>query len=638
MIVLLCILKKWKKILKKLKKEDSSLFIFFKDKKFKIELSYNLYDKEEFDEISLLFNKLFIKFNFSDKLWEIPKERIDEIIMWLDRNNIKYSLQDSAIQEIENIKNSYSRELEIYRNVKFNNSILNKDIVPYNYQLESINWRLKRNCVFDSFDAGTGKTMMNIVTVSTFYNMGLIDGIFIITLNGLEGQWIEQILEFINLYKEDDFFIINNKNKNKPFEQSYDKKIILCANHLFADVLYSYRDTQTKTRSKKHVKWGKHIPNILQLWGKKEMAIIVDESDEFKNSKAIKTKALHSVKSQFKYRYNATATPNIDHFHDIYSQVTFLDHSLIPMSEPAFKLSLAENIDTRYGLNKFKIIKYNTAKVSEFLNKIKYVYIRKLKEDLPEIATKVELEKVYFKLNVTQRELYTKIVEEELHILQEEFDKITWRLLLSKLHLMCIVFDNPCILKNKIFKNEEINKLINSWKFEFDPKFIALKSKLNLYIDSRNEKVIIFDIHPETLDELAIRFKDYNPVVIHGSLKDEKNKGVERDQKRLKFNNDSTCKLALLSALTSAGGGNWNTNCHRIIVYSCPTSAKQLEQLQNRTDRANSKENSIVELFCYSRTLDSFRVNRSMQRVNLNDKLGKRLSQEELDNLLKGVI
>jgi hypothetical protein len=63
------------------------------------------------------------------------------------------------------------------------------------------------------------------------------------------------------------------------------------------------------------------------------------------------------------------------------------------------------------------------------------------------------------------------------------------------------------------------------------------------------------------------------------------------------------------------------------------------EQLQNRTDRAvGSKEDSIIETFYYPDTLDQIRFNRTLNRINLNDKMGKIITQEELNNLLQGIV
>lgn len=610
------------------------MFLFYKEKQFQIELTSEDFDAGVDDFLKELY--IYYKPNFNS--WVVPDNKIEELLLWFDRYKYNCIIQNSAEEKLQEIKNSYSRELEVYRDRSFDKSILTDNVLHKDFQFDSIQWRLKRNRVLDAYDAGTGKTFMNICTVSYLFQNNYIDSLFIISPIGIEYSWMYSMLEFVKFYKEEDFFIIDNETKFQPFAKVQDKKIIICSQHLIADLIVSYHKDKKKqkSRSKKRIRWNLIPLDIKKEWNKNSLAFIIDESDLFKNSEAQRTKAFYSISNQFEYRYEVTATPNINRFEDIYMQIHMLDKSIIPMSENAFKLWLAEDIDETYGKNKFRIRSYNTDRVHEVMNRMRFVFTRKIKEEIPEIATEVINEFVYLQLTDIQKQLYRKVVEEELFIMQEEYDEINWRLLLSKLHLMCQVFDNPLLMQDKVFKDDEMNKLLKTWALEADPKFIALQSKLNYYIDTLDEKIVIFDYHPLTLDLLYEKFKDkYNPVIIHGSLK-VKDKKKDRFEKEYKFNNDPNCKLALLSSLTSSAGGNWNKDCHRILVYSCPLDTKEYEQLQNRTDRVTSNENSIVETFCYARTLDQFRVDRSMGRIDLSNVMGKRITQGELEKLLKG--
>ncbi len=608
------------------------MYLYYADTYFQLSVSAEDYSEDN----NTLFKQLYLKFNFSTKTWLIESKKIEEVLLWFEKYNIQYILQDSAKEKLEEIRNSYKREVEIYRGREFDLSILNENINLTQYQIESIEWRLKRNTYLDAWDAGTGKTWMNSYILGWLYKNNFIDGIFIVTPIGLEYNFLYQMIELLNLFKEEDFFVIKNDTKIKPFKNYKDKKILICSNHLIADIILSYNDTKRKSKSKKNVRWNKEYVDIAKEWGKTNLAIIIDESHEIKNTKAIRTKAIHSIKNQFKYRFLASATPAINETSDFYSQIKFIDNSIIPMDENTWKLHISESIGDRY--DKYNITKYNAERVLNFYNNIRHIFTRKLKEDLPEFKTKVLTDIIYFQLTNIQKRIYQQLAEEELYILQEEYNSITWKLILSKLQVLCTVFDNTSLLKNRNFKNESINKLLNKWNIDNDPKFIALQSKIDLYINNFNEKLIIFDHRPDTLNELNEKFKKYNPVLISGSLKDIKDKSIDRQEKQNKFNYDKNCKIALLSSLTSSRGGNWNKDCHRIIVLSCPFDAMLLEQLSNRTDRVDSKQNSNIEIFCYAKTLDLFRVNKALNRINLNDKLGKEISQNELNKLLTGII
>ena len=364
--------------------------------------------------------------------------------------------------------------------------------------------------------------------------------------------------------------------------------------------------------------------------------IIGDESHLFKYSDTIRTKALNSIKPYFKYKTLVTATPNINAYEHIYPQLNFIESSIIPMTEESFKIYISKEIGNQWG--KYNIVKYDTEKIQEINNKSKRVFFRRLMEDVPEMKARKFISEVYFDLTKEQKKIYHLIFELELARLYEEYDIVTWKLLLNKLNSIMAVMDNPCILKKETFDSQSLMQLLNKWNIEQDPKFIALTSKLEDYIEEKNEKVVVYDYRPDTLDMLNIKFKKYNPVIIHGSLKGIKNKELDRQNKEDIFNYNKDCKLALLSSLTSSAGINLQKACHRILVYSMPFDGEDFYQLGRRTHRITSLEDTLMEIFNYPNTIDNIRVQRNLGRIELNDKLGKEISQGELDKLMNGEI
>lgn len=610
------------------------MFIFYKDNKFNLEINFKDYEPNEWEELTNLLKRLYISFDFPTKNWLIDNKRIDEILLWFERYNISYILQDSAKEQLEVIKNSYKREIEIYRDRKFDDSILNKNIKSYQYQLDCINWHLSRNAALNSYQAGLGKTFISICTYGTLFNKDLIDGMIIVIPNGLGYHWKYEILDFVNLFKEDDIEIIDNKTKKQPFDNFKDKKILIVPNHLLSDLLLSYNSK--KFKSSKYIRWNRAFVDIKKEWKKNNLGIIVDEAHILKHSKALRTKATHSIKDQFNYKLLLTATPAINDFAGFYSQLTFLDHSIIPMSENAFRIYISKSIGDKWGL--YNITSYDSSHVQEIKNKMKHVFTQKLKADLPEIKTKLITEIVHLDITSLQKQLYQEIVEQEIGILLDEYDTLNYKLILSKLQIICEVFDNPELMKKRNYINPLLNLFLKKWKFEDDPKYLLLRSRVESIIDELDEKLIVYDHHPFTLDTLYDKFKKYNPLIIHGSLKDIKDKEKDRHEKEKLFNFDKKHKIIFLSSLTSSQGINLQHGGHRIIVYNTPFDATLFKQLSERTDRANSTQDSILEIFNYSRTLDNIRVMRALNRVNFNDKLGKELSKDDLSNLLRGII
>jgi len=614
-------------------------YIDYNNKEFELFFEKGI-TQEEFEENKNYLLKLFLYWSSKTRSWIIPDKRIDEILLWFEKDNIDYSFTKDGTIGLDKINDLYQSETEFYRGISFDSSILNKDKKLFEFQKETVSWLLKRNNSLNALDAGLGKTLCNICVFSHLYNIKKIDSIFIIAPTGLPYHWKYEILDFVNIFEEDNIILINNESKIKPFEEYQDKKIIITPNHLFPHMLLSYRKDYKPKKSYKKVRWNNEF-DLLQKWNKQNCLIVVDESHNFKNSKTLRTKALFNIKNQFKYKLLSSATPFIDGMEQSYTQMKFLDTSIIPMSEDAFKLYIADEIGTRY--DRYGIISYNRQNIKKIKNNFKRVFIKKLKEEVPEMKVKKIFQNVYIEMNNTQRKLYYKIAKNELNNLSEEYNKITWKLLDQKFKMIYLVLDNPLLFFDKKSNNEIIQGLIeeykndlSKWKIEDDPKFQALKSKLENYIEYQKEKVIVYDFHPKTLDILYEKFKKYNPILIHGELK-VKDKDKDRREKENIFNYDDSCKLILLSALTSSEGINLQKGGRRILVYTMPPALKY-RQLQDRTTRIVSERDSINELFYYPETMDNYRVQKNLNKVDLNDKWHKEISDLELKNLLRGIV
>ena len=612
------------------------LQIDFNGSKFTVDIDRTSFiDAEVFQSIIDYFKSLYLSFDPASKKWIIPSNRIDEVCLWFRRIKYEYSLTPNAVEQLKEISNTlYSVERIVERNKVFDESVLTPSTKLFDFQKDIINWILKRNVSMDALDTGGGKTIVTISVISHRFKEGSIDGIFIITPDGTQYNWIRSFLNFSNVFAEEDFYVINNDNKIKPFDRIKDKKVVLVASHLLKDVFLSYKKGYKMGSSAKLIRWrdGAFV-NLKKEWSKKSIACVVDESHLYKRTTSVKTKALLANKKYFDYRYMLSATPNITRIEDIYSQFKFLDKSLIPFSEEAFKLWLAKDLD-KYS----NITSYNVENVDALKAKYPLVMIQVLKENLPEMKFKKEVNPIYLNMTYLQHQLYTLIWEEEIERLLEEYDELTWKILGNKLHHLTMAIDCPEVLKQNTYKNDNITSLLKKWDMKFDPKFVLLKSKLEDYVENRDEKVIVFDSSPQILDLLFEKFKKYNPLIIHGALKDVKDKAKDRDEKERLFNEDPSHKVIFLSSHTSSRSINLQKMCHRAIYYSVPWDAEQFRQGQDRVYRITSTHDTYVEPFVMDKTIDLIRYGRAINRIEMNDTMMKNLSNDDLNNLLRGIV
>ena len=594
-------------------------------------------DRDEFIDNVNYLKTYYFPFEYENKIHHCDFKHLETFILWFERDGKQFQVTDLAKEIFQKYKEIfYKREVTFFRNRVFDKEILNENIVLKNFQEKGINWRLQRNAYVDAFDTGTGKTISNICVFSYLYKNSIIDGIIILVPIGLAYDWQEEILSKVNIFKKEDIQIIDNLLKVRCFEKFLNKKILIIRHDLYADCIASYRKDYLTKKSLKNLRWSSaDYVDIKKIWNKKNIFVCIDECDAFNHMSAIKTKALFSTKKYLDYRAPLSATPWMNGIEDCYSLLTFVDHSVIPMEEESFKLWLAKDIGSKW--DKYAITEYNVEHVQELMKSYKHVFIQNRKEDEEEIKTIKHFKDIKCQVLPEQQRIYEKIVEYQLSVLQEDYDKVTWKLLEQKLHLILEVFDNPLLLKKRIYDSESLEKLLNKWDIENDNKFIYLKSRLEHLIDVQKKKVIIYDIHPTTIELLSEKFKKYNPLIIHGELK-IKDKEKDRKEKEDLFNHNDDYKLMILSAYTSSRGLNLQYGSSNIICYSIPFNAILVKQLSERTDRVTSKEDSTIEYLYYPHTIDQYRYDKVVRRVELNRNMDREISQEDLNRLLNGVI
>lgn len=569
-------------------------------------------DREDFLEINSQLKSLYIFYNSNIKGWSINKNKVSEIYDLLT-SKLRIDIDISKIEMPENTNNGVRvLKTTFTRKSKFDDDVL--QVKLYDYQKEDVLWLLKRTRALVASDPGTGKTIESIATFSQLKKDKKIDSVFMLVKNNLTYHWYREILEYSSLYKESDILIVTNKNKKDLFKNNV-PEIVICPNHIFKDVV-------------------QNIPSnisIKDLWFKKSICLVIDECHEFKNMKAKKTESLFSVLDNFNYRYLLSATPAINAFEDWYSQMNILDPSIIPLSELKFKIDIARTIGTDF--DPYKITSYKPERLKQYVNSFKPWVIKRIKSELPEMKTKQFIKPIYFEMSDTHRKLYNIIKEAYIKKAKEEGGKIQYKDIENKYPYLMMAIDNPSLLVSRIKEESDtafkvLDILLQKWDIEEYSKLNYLDSFLKDKIEIENEKVIIFDTHPLTLDQLYDRYEIYNPLIIHGRLKQS---NEERQEIVDKFNDiNSKHKLILLNVQTGGTGLNLQKSCNTIIYYNLPYDTTLTRQSLDRTYRISSTRDSFVEILCYGETFDEIRMKKNLKRINDNDYIFKNDEEEIL--------
>ena len=566
-------------------------------------------DSDDFHSINGQLKKLYLFWNAEAKGWKVPNGKEEEIALYLEKNlhipSVAFAVTPKKIEV----------ETNFFRNYTFNDDSLKVKL--YEYQKEDVTWALKRNRGFIASDPGVGKTIESISIFSQLKKDGKIDGVLLLVKNNMTYHWKREIDEFSSVFTEQDIFVVDNKNKKKVFKTDT-PSIIICPNHLIKDVL------------------SENV-NIKKDWGKENLCLILDESHEFKNSTAKRTISLFKIVNDFYYRYMLSATPAINGFEDWYMQMRLLDQSIIPLTEKAFKLEIANRIGTEY--DPYKIITYNQSKVKHYLEKFRPWVIKRIKTDLSEMKTKQIVKPIYLQMSSKQTSIYKMVKDFYIKkAIKEGTKKAKYSEIVNKYPYLIMAIDNPSLLKDKIKEDEAtvegfnfkpLESALKNWSIDNQTKIDYLDDFLLNKIKHEKEKVIVFDIHPLTLDQLEERYKDYHPLIIHG----QKGQTLDQRQKIIDdFNDpDSKHKLILLNVQTGGTGLNLHKSCSTIVYFNMPYDTTLYRQSLDRTFRISSTKDSFVEILCYGKSFDEKRMKENIKRTQINDYSFK----EEIEELLE---
>lgn len=579
----------------------------------------------EKDTIINQFKFVNLYFNYRDNTTTFTNSRILELIEWCRQWSISVDYSGEAIEMLERKKDEwYPREIRKHRPEEFNKEILNPGRTPKNFQWDCLNWGIQLNRQFIMDDPGLGKSYEGIAIASHHYSKGRVDSIFLVVKPGLTYHWQHEILESVNLFTADDIKKITNENKYDIFADAHDKKIIIISNHVLAKTFAWYserirKDPKNKNGIKKTsgIRWGQFC-DFSKHWGKTSTYLIIDESHEFKNPKAEKSKALAAHLFNFKYRMLLSATPFINDFIYAWFQFFIIDPSIIRTSFEAFTVWISKRIGSKYSA--YDVQAYDTQKVESVIIKSQPYIMKRVKSQLPEMVTKQNIKPLYFEMSASQEILYQMMFEQELWKAQEETgqDFFAYKDLSANFPYTIQCIDNVALLKDKI-ENKEMNKIINRWKLDNDPRIEWLDEHLKEVISERKEKVVIFDTHPLTIDMLVDRYPEYKPQRIHGQTKQTEE---ERQAVINAFNDlNNPCKLIVLSAFTSSAGINLQYGGNDMVVFTNPFDTLAFRQLIDRQHRINSTRDSQVWICVIDRTFDNTRAKRNFSRSELNDTL-----------------
>lgn len=410
-----------------------------------------------------------------------------------------------------------------------------------------------------------GKTYITIQTLNHLFKRGEIDRVLIAVIPSVLHNWPREIKEFGIFAKPEDILVITEENRDVDFSQH---KVVICSHNtlvLMSD--YYYKKNNKGKKSKDYRK----PPIDFSLFGNKR-AIVVDESHKIKNHKSRWCKVLSLHKNFFDFRYLLTGTPYPNSVAELFSQIKFLDDSIIPYSYEDWLETVAV-LGTRFS--KYAVKKFKEKEVEKFLNRISPFFVRRFQKDhldLPELNIK----RIYCPWNDQQKKIYQYLISTELFKLQEKENaetgskKLEVNKVFSKFPYLRIALSDPCFFEGKdlIISEPKLAEALAKWKFNQSSKYLkTLEILKEIYEEDSKQKTILWDIHPKTMDALKIHLEQegYKVLVLHGENTPKgMDKELYRDQVCSEFKTNDN---QILIANPSVIGTGKNLQFVKNVIY-----------------------------------------------------------------------
>lgn len=545
------------------------------------------------------------KYNPDKKRWEAPGGKIYKDLTTLgDFDDVHITEEDK--KKLEEIANNYGESETRFKRSKIVDQYFIyppiKGKHPYEeFQTECIQKGINQNRVGFFLGMGSGKTFINITIFNHHFSRGNCDKLLIVAPPEGVYNWRRELLTFANFVESEDEILISSAQNNRdPFKMSPQPKVVIMTYRHFLTISDDYYKEKTGKKSKKYRK-----PTIpFAEWGV-DRGIILDESHALKNPQSRQSQVLHLHKRYFYYRYLLTGTPAPNLFTELYSQMFFLDSSLLPNSYYHWLQEIA-NIGNRFS--DYAINYVYKEKEEEWEKKFSPWVVRYRSDEILELP-ELYIKPIYTEMSDLQKKIYEGIIDYMVYKIKEENDgQITPKLLRNKFPWISLSYENADLLKGKIdpIESTHLSKLVDKFKFDrHHGKLEVLDSLINTYIKDEKQKVTVFDFHPATLNTLAERYKKYNSIVIHGQNTPKGEDATKwRNDELDKFRNSNKHNLLLGSSKVLSTAINL-VECNRVIYFSRSYSYVDYAQSIKRFHRIGQDDQVIVNNLIFERSLDT---------------------------------
>jgi len=450
---------------------------------------------------------------------------------------------------------------------------------PFEHQREA----LKRGAESKNFayfmEMGTGKTKVSIDNASYLFTQNKIKNVIVIAPNSVYLNWKKEIETHCSVdykimaHKVDK---INSPIFNDPLQLTW--------------YLYNVEAMSHKSGLKK-------VKEVLTAAD--ETMMIIDEATTIKNRTAKRTKNIIELGKTVAYKRLLTGSPVTKSPLDLYSQVAFLDKSLLGHSSfYTFRARYAVMHEIDMGGRSVMLPKYYT-NLEELEKNIKTFSYRCRKVECLDLP-----EKLY-------TQYYINLKEEH----QQAYDRL-------RKNAWAVIQDEKVSYSNKLTEILKLHQCVNGHVKTDDGKIIEFDDpkldQLMEVIEENEGKFIIWANYIYNIEKIIKILQDRygidSVVSVYGAVDAE-----QRIRNVKRFENDDAVRFFVGNPSTGGYGLNL-VSASYVIYYSNSYNLEVREQSEDRAHRIGQDKNVLVIDLIVKGTVDEMIISALKGKIKLSAK------------------
>lgn len=517
---------------------------------------------------------------------------------------------DIVKQQIENYPNTLPTEYEEYAPIekldytKYVKFPPIKGKHPYEtFQDEDIRKALSRNRMLFNWSMGCGKSYATSVIYEYLRVERSVPKMILLTTRVGTLNLRKELCKFCNSLKLEDVAVFNSPKSFK--RQAGGRKIFdsveICEKKV---LVFSYDSWKLMASAYGDKKQGRktNIPLEMFTHGY-ECLLCLDECHQLSNPKSERSKSLFKYLNLFKYRYLFSATP-ADKPEKLYALCRILDPNLVGFMKYDDWIHKYNDVGTffsKYAINKKKWHMDEIEKLNKRLEKFSAKREAKDVLDLPPCREKT----FYIGMGEKQQALYKIVVNDivnECIRRHPDMASTTVDVIKEAFSTVMSFTENPNVLgaSSSTFVSDEVKEKCKKYNYNADyEKLDAVDAIIEDEIE-RDNRGILWYIHPLTKDILKEKYTNLNPIIISAEMNAD-----ERDELLEEFIRNKDHKILIASQNILATSVTI-TEASYAIYLETSFSYETYLQSTGRIYRIGQKKDVRIYHIYYENSVDVF--------------------------------